>query len=97
MAQADSAGLSDVEKEASKRVVQRLLRAAADRKLGRNDLVFALEPCAHTRADGQGLEPNENLSAKDIQAFLGRAERFVNGNDVPNEPFEKSVPRYFRG
>ncbi len=97
MAQAESVGLTAVEIEAGKRVVQRLLHSAAQRKLSRNDLVFTLEVCSHTRKDGQGLEVNSPLTAKEIRDFLGRAERLVNGRDVPNEPFEKTVPQVFRG
>jgi hypothetical protein len=97
LARADDAGMPEVEIEAGKRVVQRLLRAAAQRKLGRNDLVYQLEGCTHTRTDGQGLEINTPLSAQQIRDFLTRAESFVNGRDVPNEPYEKTVPEVFRG
>ncbi|MCC6511070.1 MAG: hypothetical protein IT423_18355 [Pirellulaceae bacterium] len=97
LAQAESAGLSQVEIDAANRISQRLLHAAAMRKLGRNDLVYTLEGCTHTRKDGEGLEVNTSLTAQQIQEFLGRAERFINGNGVPNEPFEKTVPEVFRG
>lgn len=97
MAQADDAGLPAVEIAAGKRVTQRLLHGAALRKLSRNDLVYLLEGCTHTRADGQGLEVNMPLDAKQIRDFLGRAERFANGVEVPNEPYEKKVPEVFRG
>jgi len=97
LGQAASVGLTDVEQAASVRVAQRLLRAAGERKLGRNDLVYALEPCTHTRPDGQGLEVNTPLTSQQIQAFLGRAERFVDGMQIANEPFEKTPPEVFRG
>ena len=97
LGQADEAGMPEVEIEAGKRVTQRLLRAAAERKLGRNDLVYQLEPCTHMRADGQGLEVNAPLNADQIRTFLSRAESFVNGREVANEPYEKSVPEVFRG
>jgi hypothetical protein len=97
MAQADEAGVPEVEIEAGKRVTQRLLRAAGERKLGRNDLVYMLEGCTHSRADGQGLEVNSPLTANQIRDFLGRAERFADGVKVANEPYEKSVPEVFRG
>lgn len=97
MAQADDAGMPAVEIEAGKRVTQRLLRAAAERKLGRNDLVYTLEGCTHARADGQGLEANSPLTATQIRDFLGRAERFADGMKISTEPYEKSVPEVFRG
>ncbi len=97
LARAKEAGLSDLELESSQRITQRLLRAAAMRKLGRNEIVYMLESCTHTRPDGQGLEVNDQLTAENIRLFLSRAEKFVNGMDVPNEAFEKSVPATFRG
>jgi hypothetical protein len=97
MAQADDAGLPEVEIEAVKRLTERLLRSAAERKLGRNDLVFQLETCTHMRADGQGLEVNTPLTAEQIRTFLSRAESFVNGRDVPDAPYEKTVPEVFQG
>ncbi len=39
---------------------------------------------------------NDQLSAENVRLFLSRAEKFVNGMDVPNEPFTKSVPQVFR-
>lgn len=97
LARAKEAGLSELEMESAQRITQRLLRAAAMRKLGRNDLVYTLESCTHTRPDGEGLEVNDQLAAENIRLFLSRAEKFVNGMNVPNEPFEKSVPETFRG
>lgn len=97
MAQADDAGMPTVEIEAGKRVTQRLLRAASERKLGRNDLVYVLEGCTHARADNQGLEANTPLTATQIRDFLGRAERFADGMKISIEPYEKSVPEVFRG
>ncbi len=47
--------------------------------------------------DGEGLEVNDQLTAENIRQFLSRAEKFVNGMQVPNEAFEKSVPEVFRG
>ncbi|MGN6543865.1 MAG: hypothetical protein ACTHK7_02365, partial [Aureliella sp.] len=95
IAQADEAGMSEVEIEAGKRIANRLLRSAAERKLGRNDLVYFLEGCTHARADGQGLEVNSPLTAAQIQEFLNRAERFLDGMQVSKEPFKKSVPEVF--
>ncbi len=97
LAKAEAAGLSAVEIEAAARVKQRLLNSAAQRKLGRNDLVFMLEKCSHMRKDGQGPEVNETLTDKDIRDFLGKAEKFCDGMKVPNEPFEKTPPEVFRG
>lgn len=97
LAQADEAGMSEVEIEAGQRVADRLLRAAAERKLGRNDLVYFLEGSTRTRADGQGLEVNTPLSAPQIQEFFNRAERFLDGVKVSKEPYGKSVPEVFRG
>lgn len=96
LARGKEAGLSDLEIESAERIKQRLLRAAAMRKLGRNDLVYTLESCTHARPDNEGLEVNDQLTAENIRLFLSRAEKFVNGMDVPNEPFAKSVPVVFR-
>lgn len=97
LGQAADAGMPEVEIEAGRRVVQRLLRSAAERKLGRNDLMYQLEACTHASADGQGLEANRPLNSQQIHDFLVRAERFVNAREVANEPYEKTVPEVFRG
>lgn len=97
LAHAKESGLSDLELQSAERIKQRLLRAAAMRKLGRNDLVFFLESCTHARSDNEGLEVNDQLTAENVRLFLSRAEKFVNGMDVPNEAFEKTVPEVFRG
>jgi hypothetical protein len=97
LAKAEQAGLSPVEIEAAQRIQQRLLRSAAERKLGRNNIVFMLEKCTHMRADGQAPEVNEKLTDKDIRDFLSKAEKFCDGMKVSSEPFEKSPPEVFRG
>ena len=94
--QAPAAGLSETEQQALKRVSQRLLRAAAERKLSRNDLEFTIQNCARVRDDGQSLEVVSPLSATQIREFLQRAEQVANRNEIPNEPYEKTPAEAFR-
>lgn len=95
--QAPQAGLSEVEQQAAQRVTQRLLHAAALRKLSRNDLEYTLAPCVRGRADGMGIEALSPLTAEQLKEFINRAEKITDGTEIPDEPYEKSLPEVFRG
>lgn len=97
LAQLDTSTLTDVEKEAAHRVVQRLLRSAAERKLSRNDLEYTLAECVRGRADGMGIETVNPLSPEQFREFIKRAEKMAESGKIPNEPYEKSIPEVFRG
>ncbi len=95
LAQAPEAGLSDTELQTVERVSGRLLRAAAERKLSRNDLEFAIQNCSKVGQQGQGLEVISPLSADQIREFMTRAEQLVEQNDIPNEPYDKTAGEAF--
>lgn len=94
-AQAAEAGLSETEQVSLERVSQRLLRAAAERKLSRNDLEFTIQNLAQVNAQGQSLEVVGTLSGDQIREYMERAERLVERNKIPNEPYEKSPAEAF--
>ena len=93
--QAAEAGLSELELSSLRRLNQRLLHGAAERKLGRNDLEYVLQPCAKVREDGQSLETVEGLTAAQIRQYMERAEQVLKRNGIPNEPFDKTPAEAF--
>lgn len=93
--QAASSGLTELEQETLDRVCQRLLRGAAERKFGRNDIEFTIQNCSKVREGGQSLIVLDNLTAEQIREFMTRAEQLVVQNDIPNEPFDKTAGQAF--
>lgn len=87
--------LTETEKETLERVTQRLLHGAAIRKLGRNDLEFAIQNCSRVREDGQSLEVVDGLSPEQVREFMQRSEQLVEQNGIPNEPFDKTAGEAF--
>lgn len=95
LAQAEQAGLTATEQETLVRVSQRLMRAATERKLGRNDLEFCIQDCAVVRKDGQSLEVLSPITAEQIREFMKRAEQLAGQYEIPNEPFDKTSSEAF--
>lgn len=101
---AGSDGMTAVELEALDRIERRMLRAAADRKIGRNDLELTLQSCATLAKDQSGLEVKPDLNPTQIREFMTRSEQLinrveqvltreeqVNGKTTsPIEPYEKT-------
>jgi hypothetical protein len=83
-------GLTDVELNALGRISGRLLRCAAERKLSRTDLEFAVQSSTLVRKDGSGIESKSNLDAENVRQFMTRAEGFLKSQKIPDEPYEKS-------
>lgn len=88
-------GLTPVELEALDRIEDRLLRAAAERKIGRNDLEITLQSCAVLSKNQTGLEVKPDLTPEQIREFMKRAEQLIKIHNIPNEPFEKSPGEAF--
>jgi hypothetical protein len=97
LAQGPAAGLNATEQMAAERVAQRLLRAAAERRLSRNDLEFTLQPAVRNRTDNLGIEPQVPLAAPELREFIKRAEAMADNYKIPDEPYEKSVHAVFQG
>lgn len=89
-------GLTAVELEALERIEDRLLRAAAERKIGRNDLEITLQTCAVLSKDQAGLEVKPELTPAQIREFMKRAEQLIKNQKIPNEPFEKTPGEAFK-
>ncbi len=99
-----SDGMTTVELEALDRIERRLLRAAANRKIGRNDLEITLQSCAVLAKNQSGLEVKPDLTPTQIREFMTRSEQLitrveklvtseeqVNNQKVsPIEPYDKS-------
>lgn len=83
-------GLTEVELTALKRTSGRLLRSAAERKLSRTDLEFAVQSSSILRKDGTGIESKPNLDAENVRQFMARAEQLLKTQQISDEPFEKS-------
>jgi hypothetical protein len=93
--QASAAGLTETEVESLKRLNQRLLRMATERKLGRRDLEFTLQELSSVKSDRSTLEVRPDLTAMQIRSFMTRAESLVARAEIPNEPFEKTPAQSF--
>ncbi|MDX1930719.1 MAG: hypothetical protein SFV81_29620 [Pirellulaceae bacterium] len=101
---AGSDGMTAVELEALNRIERRMLRAAADRKIGRNDLELTLQSCAVLAKDQSGLEVKPDLTPTQIREFMTRSEQLINRVEQvvsreeqvnkqttsPIEPYEKT-------
>lgn len=95
LAQARQAGLTETEQLALQRVTERMMRAAAERKLSRNDLEFTIQNCSKVRQHAQSLEVVSPLTAEQIREFVQRAEQIVDRNGIPNEPYNKTPAEAF--
>ncbi len=95
VAQSETSELSDVEKQTLERLTQRLMRMATDRELSRNDIEFALQPCAKVREDQMGLEVLPDLSADQIRDFMTRSEQLLNKSQIPNQAYDKTPAEAF--
>lgn len=95
LAQAPSTELTEVELASLERTNQRLLRMAAERKLGRSDLEFTLQNCSMVSEDGANIEVVENLTAQQIRDFMTRAQQLLEQHDIPNESYDKTPAEAF--
>ncbi len=93
--QAQGAGLTETEIGSLRRLDQRLLRSASERKLGRRDLEFTLQEVAEVRSDRSNLVVRDGLSAEQIRSFMTRADSLVSQYNIPNEPYEKTPAETF--
>jgi hypothetical protein len=95
LAQAPDTGLTQTELEALNRIERRMMRAAADRLLSRNDVEFTLQGLTVVRQDGLSVEVRPDLTAEDIRRFMKSAENLLNVNKVPNEDFDLTPAQTF--
>ena len=96
LSQAEQAGLTETEQAALIRISQRLLRAAAERKIGRNDVEYAIQNCAQVRENQQSLQITEQLNAGQIREYMQRAEQLVEQHEIPNESYDRTPGEAFR-
>lgn len=104
-----SDGITAVELEALNRIERRMLSAAANRRIGRNDLEITLQSCAVLAKNQSGLEVKADLTPTQIREFMTRSEQLINrveqlssGEDqannkpkTPIEPYEKTPAEAF--
>jgi hypothetical protein len=92
---AGSDGMTAVELEALDRIERRMLRAAADRKIGRNDLELTLQSCAVLAKNQSGLEVKPDLTPTQIREFMTRSEQLISRVEeiVNREDQAKSKPK----
>ena len=93
--QAQATGLTETEIESLLRLNQRLLRMAAERKMGRGDLEFTLQEVSDVRSDGSHLLVRSDLKADQIRSYMRRAEALLGRDNIPNEPYQKSPSEAF--
>ncbi len=101
-AQADGAaqgdkdgGLTEVELTTLNKVVDRLLRSAAERKLGRAELEFAAQACSIVRKGEDSIRSKPDMTADNIRQFISRSEQLLKTQDVSSEPYQKTPAEAF--
>ena len=95
LAQAPGTDLNPTELEALSRIERRLLRAASERLLSRNDLEFSLQGLTKVREDGLSVEVRSDLTGDDIRRFMKSAESLLTANEIPNEGFDLTPAETF--
>jgi hypothetical protein len=88
-------GLTDEEKQQSRRTMQRVLRAVLEEKVQQEELEDALDYVMDRRADGS-RDFKDSVSDGDLRAFLAKLKDHADGAEIPDEPFEVRISDEFR-
>lgn len=85
-------GLSDEEKDAGRRTLQRLARGAFEKTIPEHDtqevMKLVMEP---QPGGGSGERLKERLTDDELKAFLEKAKEKADAANVPDEPFEVNI------
>jgi hypothetical protein len=77
---------TEVEVATLDNVAARLLENAAQRKLGRADLEFAVQKCSLVKKGEDGIQSKPNLDAESIREFIKRAEQLISRPSLNEKP-----------
>ena len=83
-------GLSDDDKEAGRRTLQRFARGAFEKSIPDSDLKDVMKLLTEKQPDGND-KLKERLTDVELQAFLKKAQEKADAANVPDEPFEVSI------
>ncbi len=83
-------GLTDDEKAAGRRAVQRFARGAFEEKISKHELKELMKLISTTSADGQ-QQIKQHLTDAELNAFLEKAKGTADAAEVPDEPFEVNI------
>lgn len=83
----DKSGLSEDEKEAAKRTLQRYVRAVADNKIDQKEADTVMIHLADRKPDGR-WEMRPAVSDDDLRAALAEAEKLADKAGIPEQPPE---------
>ena len=83
-------GLSDDDKEAGRRTLQRFARGAFEKSIPDSDLQEVMKLLTEKQPNGTD-KLNERPTDVELQAFLKMAQEKADAGDVPDEPFEVSI------
>ena len=86
----EPSGLSDEEKEAARRSLQRVWRGCAEKQIDFNDLQPAMEVIAD-REDDDTWQLKDKVSDEELREFISQLKSLADENEIPNEPFEVRI------
>jgi hypothetical protein len=88
-------GLSEEEKTAAHRTLQRTARGVYEEKITENQLDAALQHIATKNAEGK-YELKEHVSDEELRAFLAECRRLADEAEIPDEDFEVNIGEEFK-
>ncbi|MBC7821658.1 MAG: hypothetical protein IAG10_32630 [Planctomycetaceae bacterium] len=83
-------GLSDDDKEAGRRTLQRFARGAFEKSIADGDVKEVMKLLTDRQADGSE-KLKERLTDAELEAFLAKAKEKADAADVPDEAFEVNI------
>ena len=83
-------GLSDDDKEAGRRTLQRFARGAFEKSIPENDTQEVMKLVMNHQPDGSE-QLKERLTDDELKAFLEKAKEKADAASVPDEPFEVNI------
>lgn len=83
-------GLSDEEKDAGRRTLQRLARGAFEKTIPEHDTQEVMKLVMDHQPDGSE-RLKERLTDNELKAFLEKAKEKADAANVPDEPFEVNI------
>jgi hypothetical protein len=83
-------GLSEDEKDAGRRTLQRFARGAFEKSIPQKDAEEVMKLLTEKQPNGTD-KLKERLTDAELQAFLQKAQEAADAANVPDEPFEVSI------
>lgn len=86
----DASGLSDEEKQAARRTLERIARGVSEGKIEEVALEEALEPVMESDDDGQS-RLKDQVTDEELRTALSRLKDLADGAGIPDEPYEINI------